>query len=225
MIVAGGSGLRMKGPVRKQYLYLAGLPILSHTVMAFEQCPAVNRIFLVIPEADQEFCSREVLAPLNLQKPFRMIPGGLLRQDSVYNGLMAAKDQTDLVAIHDGVRPFVRPRQIADTLRAAHEFGACILGIPAFDTLKQAEGDTIRKTLDRQNIWLAQTPQSFRIGLILEAHETARAEGYTGTDDASLAERIGRPVRIIPGTRFNLKITTPEDLELARAIHAMSASR
>ncbi|GBC60081.1 2-C-methyl-D-erythritol 4-phosphate cytidylyltra nsferase [Desulfonema ishimotonii] len=219
IVVAGGSGTRMKSGIRKQYLSLSGRPVLSHTLQAFDACPAVDRMILVVPEGDMAFCRDSVLAPSGLQKPVRLVSGGKERQESVYNGLLAARGEADIVAIHDGVRPFVSSDQIAETVRLASETGACMLGIPASDTLKQVDGDgNVRQTLDRKTVWLAQTPQTFRYDLILTAHESARRGGYSGTDDASLAERMGVAVRVIPGSRLNIKLTTPEDLVLAEAV-------
>ena len=219
IIVAGGKGLRMNEATRKQYLMLAGIPILSHTIAVFDACDSVGEIFLVIPEQDFDFCRRHILSLLSIRKNIRLVPGGDERQDSVYNGLIALDPKTEIALIHDGVRPFVRHEQIVACIRGAELSGACILGIPAFDTLKQVDnaGD-IQNTIARDTVWLAQTPQTFRYDLILAAHESARIAGYSGTDDASLLERLGKKVKIIMGSRYNIKITTPEDLRLADAI-------
>lgn len=217
IIVAGGKGLRMKETTRKQYLLLGDRPILTHTLAVFDTCDAVNEIFLVIPEPDFDFCRGHILS--FFKKEIRLVPGGKERQDSVYNGLSALDSDTDIVLIHDGVRPFVQQEQIRACIRCAELSGACILGIPAFDTLKQiADSGHIESTLSRDKIWLAQTPQAFRYDLILAAHESARAAGYAGTDEASLLERMGKKVKIISGSRYNIKITAPEDLKLAEAI-------
>ena len=219
IIVAGGQGLRMKSEVRKQYLAFGGQPILGHTVSAFLKCEAIRRIFLVVPETDVAYCRRHVLGHFDGRQSIELVAGGTERQDSVYNGLTASRGAGDIVAIHDGVRPFIRPDLITRCIEAAEMHGACMPGIPAVDTLKQVDGTgTIERTLDRSRIWCAQTPQAFRYDLIREAHESARSKGIVETDDAALMERLGQPVRIIPGCRFNLKITTPEDLALAPAI-------
>jgi len=219
VIVAGGKGLRMKKETRKQYLFLAGQPLLAFSLMAFDACKQVQEVILVVPEDDLDFCREDILIPLSLNKKVKLIPGGLERQDSVYKGLKAVNEP--IAAIHDGVRPFIHPRQISATIIQAAETGACMLGIQAFDTLKQVdEKGWIKKTLERESIWLAQTPQTFQYGLILAAHERAAKDKYTGTDDASLVECLGRKVKIIPGSRLNIKITTPEDLILAAAIHS-----
>jgi 2-C-methyl-D-erythritol 4-phosphate cytidylyltransferase len=220
IIVAAGQGIRMGVSVRKQYLALDGLPILSHTLRVFDRCPDIQHIYLVIPEGDMAFCRQSVLPPVALQKPLTLVPGGAERQDSVWNGLLAVGDLDGVVAIHDGVRPFVKRDQLAACIRVAIHQGACILGIPATDTLKIVSADgVISGTLDRERIWLAQTPQVFQYGLIRKAHAEARKAGMTGTDDAMLLEKtLGTPINIIHGSRNNIKITTPEDLLLAQAL-------
>ncbi|QTA81995.1 2-C-methyl-D-erythritol 4-phosphate cytidylyltransferase [Desulfonema limicola] len=219
VIVAGGKGLRMKKKTRKQYLFLAGQPVLAITLKAFNQCQEINEIILVVPEDDLDFCRDHILSPLGLNKKIKLIPGGLERQNSVYNGLLAVNEP--VAAIHDGVRPFIHPRQITATINQAAETGACILGIKAIDTLKQAdEKNQVEQTLERKSIWLAQTPQTFQYDLILTAHQRAIKDKYTGTDDAALVERLGKKVTIIPGTVLNIKITSPQDLILAEAIHS-----
>lgn len=218
IIVAGGRGLRMKSDTRKQYLSLAGKPVIARTLAAFDACPAIDRVILVAPSGDRELLKAEMLPAAALQKPVRIVGGGSERQDSVYNGLLAAEG-AEIVAIHDGVRPFVAPEAIAESIAVAAAEGACILAIPSIDTLKETNSsDEIIATVDRSRIRLAQTPQTFRYDLIRKAHDDARKADFRGTDDASLLERLGIPVRTIPGSRFNLKITTPEDLLLAEAI-------
>ncbi len=219
VIVAGGSGQRMKSDVRKQYLAFGDRPILAHAVAAFLKCHAVGRIFLVVPDADIAYCRRRILGLFDGRPAIDLVAGGAERQDSVYNGLKAAQGQGAVVAIHDGVRPFIRPTLITQCIAGAEAHGACMPGVPAVDTLKQVGADgIIEKTLDRSRIWCAQTPQTFRYGLIRAAHEQAREKGILETDDAALLERMGHPVRMIRGCRFNLKITTPEDLALAPAV-------
>ena len=166
-----------------------------------------------------EFLQGHILTLLHGPVRIRLVPGGAERQDSVFNGLQAAGDGPGVVVIHDGVRPFVSARQIAACAENALKYGACILGIPAQDTLKRtdAHGD-IRETVKRDWLWLAQTPQAFRIDLIKSAHEAARSNGVSGTDDAFLVEQIGIPVKMIKGSPLNIKITTEDDLLLAEAI-------
>jgi 2-C-methyl-D-erythritol 4-phosphate cytidylyltransferase len=219
IIVASGKGARMKGTMRKQYLDLSGRPVLAHSIMAFDPCSLVEEIFLVVPEEDIDYCQTEILSLLDLKNQINLVCGGAERQDSVYNGLQAIDKDTETVVIHDGVRPFVHPEDLKECILSSKNFGACILGTPASDTLKSVDkADIIETTLPRENIWLAQTPQAFQYDLILKAHETARRDGYVGTDDASLVERLGADVKIINGSRFNIKITKKEDLAVAKAM-------
>ena len=219
IIVAAGKGIRMKGTMRKQYLDLSGRPVLAHSIMAFDSCTLVAEIYLVVPKEDVEYCQNKILSLLDLKNQINLVHGGAKRQDSVYNGLQAIAKNTDTVVIHDGVRPLIHPEELKECILGSKKYGACILGTPASDTLKRVDkSGIIEATLPRENIWLAQTPQAFQYDLILKAHETARRDGYVGTDDASLVERLGEDVKIINGGRFNIKITKKEDLAVAKAM-------
>ena len=219
IILAAGKGSRMKGKMRKQYLDLSGQPVLVHSIVAFDSCSLVEEIFLVIPKKDVEYCQKKILSLLDLKNHINLVHGGAKRQDSVYNGLQAINKNTDTVVIHDGVRPFIKTEDLKRCILGSKKFGACILGTPASDTLKSVDkSDIIETTLSRDNIWLVQTPQAFQYDLILKAHETARRDGYVGTDDASLVERLGEDVKIISGSRFNIKITKKEDLAIAKVM-------
>lgn len=223
IIVAAGKGLRMRRSRPKQFLPLAGRPILSATLATFNRCPQVRRIVLVVPEADFDFCRSHILPDAVSTGGICLVAGGLRRQESVYNGLsaMGDGDPDRVVLIHDGVRPFVTPSLIGACIDAAREFGACVPVVSLHDTVKEIGDDqTVVRTLDRGSLRLAQTPQAFHFALIRSAHEQARRDNYLGTDDASLVERIGRPVRMIEGSRTNIKITTAEDLALAEALAA-----
>ena len=217
IIVAAGQGRRMVGDRRKQYLILAGLPILTRTLMVFARCDAVNEIILVVPEDDIDFCRDTILEPEGLNHKIVLISGGKRRQDSVFNGLKNVNPNCDIVVIHDGVRPFVQNEHITKCIDGAIRFGACIMGLPTYETLKQVDpSDHIIRTLKRDDIWLAQTPQAFRHELLRQAHERARIENFTATDDASLLEWLGETVKIVMGSRRNIKITVKEDLLMAR---------
>ena len=219
IIVAAGSGVRMNAGRPKQYLTIAGRPVLNHTLQKFLDCRQVDVIYLVVPKADFGYCRENILPPVDPGKPIRLIGGGAARQHSVYKGLAAVEEKNGLVIIHDGVRPLVQTSLISDCILQAQETGACIAGIPVYDTIKRA-GDSgdIEETVERKGLWLAQTPQVFRYGLIRKAHDRAIVEGYTGTDDAILVERIGNPVKIITGSKTNIKITTREDLAMAASL-------
>ena len=219
IIVAAGKGARMHRKVRKQYLTISGRPILSHTLLAVDACPLIESLLLVVPREDFDFCRNSILSPLKLKKKITLVAGGPERQDSVYHGLLAIKEKEGIVVIHDGVRPFVRSETFSACIEAAKTAGACILGIPVSDTVKHVTASgTIDNTLNRDALWLAQTPQVFQYEIIFKAHEAARLSGYSGTDDALFVERLGHEVKIISGSRFNIKVTTPEDLKLAEAI-------
>ncbi|MCP3955813.1 MAG: 2-C-methyl-D-erythritol 4-phosphate cytidylyltransferase [Desulfobacterales bacterium] len=220
LIVAGGSGRRMQSDRPKQYLDLGGTPILCRTLAVFADTDMIDRIVLVAPEGDTAYCQDDLVPRAGLGGSVDIVPGGPTRQASVFNGLEAidAADG-DLVVIHDAVRPFLQAAELEACIWTADETGACILALRAFDTVKEAGPDgRIAATVDRESLWLAQTPQVFRYGLIRKAHTLARQKGVLGTDDAALLEMAGQPVSIVPGSRLNIKITAPGDLALARAI-------
>ncbi|PIE71612.1 MAG: 2-C-methyl-D-erythritol 4-phosphate cytidylyltransferase [Deltaproteobacteria bacterium] len=226
VIVAGGKGLRMGGDVRKQYLTLCGLPILIHTLRQFVSVPAIHRIWLVVPEEDLNFCTQLIREYVGWSDRLCLVAGGDTRQASVYNGLKAMDGSgVDTVLIHDAVRPFVPERLILACIEAAEKTGACIPVLPSVDTLKRVDPQSKRviETLTRDHIRAVQTPQGFSFARIREIHEKAIAAGVTGTDDAGMMEAFDVPVYTIPGSRFNLKITTPDDLLLATALMTLPA--
>jgi 2-C-methyl-D-erythritol 4-phosphate cytidylyltransferase len=220
LIVAAGRGTRMGGSVSKQYRLLDGQPILRRTMDVFTATGRFDAYILVVAAEDADYCRQRIVASAAIAPRVTVVNGGRERQESVFNGLQACQGRDDdIVLIHDGVRPFVTPAMITQCLKAAQEDGACVIAIPSPDTLKQigAHGRVVA-TLPRDTAMLAQTPQGFQLGLIRKAHRQARDDGYHGTDDAQLVERMGLPIRVVPGSRTNLKITTPEDLVLADAI-------
>lgn len=219
VIVAGGIGSRMHSAVKKQYLGLDGVPIVGHTLRAFDRCPDLDRLVLVVPEDDLEHCREDIVAPLSLDHDVRLVAGGPRRQASVLNGLEVCGAADGSVMIHDGVRPFVRASLIQACLAGVGTTGACIPAIAATDTIKQIDANgRVTATLDRQQIRLAQTPQTFSLDLIRRAHQLAVKRGFMATDDASVAEFAGARVIVVPGDRDNIKITTPADLPIASAI-------
>jgi 2-C-methyl-D-erythritol 4-phosphate cytidylyltransferase len=220
LIVAGGQGLRMQLDVRKQYLDLHGLPIISRTLQIFDQCVDISDICLVIPASDHEYCRSRIIEPMNLVKPCTLVSGGEERQNSVYNGLLSLDlNADDIVVIHDGVRPFVTDYHIRACIEGALISGASILAIPLSDTIKLVDPEgNIKRTIDREMMWAAQTPQAFQFNLIKRAHELANRNGVSATDDSFLVEVLGGIVKIIPGSRKNIKITTREDIVLATSL-------
>lgn len=223
IIVAGGQGTRMAADVPKQYLLLGQIPVWLYTLTVFTKCQSVEKIVLVTPENDADSCRSQIVAAFGGSKDIIVVAGGKRRQDSVYNGLLALEkqgvspDSNQVVAVHDGVRPFVTVEQIEDCIDTAHRHGVAILAIPAFDTLKKVNAESeIEATIDRGNIWMAQTPQAFHYHLLKKAHDHARQNRIKGTDDAGLVERLGYKIKIVPGSRLNLKVTTPEDYKWAQ---------
>ena len=226
IIPAAGMGKRMGAEINKQYLLLKGKPILAHTLGVFERAPFVDDIFVITPEQEIPFCREQVVERYGFTKVRRIVPDGAERQNSVLNGLRAIADarDDDLVLIHDGVRPFVPVHVLERALDAARVHDGALVAVPAKDTIKIVADGIIRETPPRENLWLAQTPQAFRYGVIRAAHEIAEAEGFLGTDDAMLLERLGKDVHVVLGDYRNIKITTPEDLILAEAFLRGTAS-
>lgn len=213
IIPAGGAGRRMGGEISKQYLLLAGIPILAHTLAVFQRSSFVDEIILAVPEGDIAEARRSLVEPYGLSRVKMVIAGGRERQDSVRNALAHVDGGCEVVVIHDGVRPFVTTELIERAIAAAEMYGAASTGLPIRDTVKEVDQTgRIKKTVPREGLWLTQTPQAFRREVILAAYERTLADGFYGTDDASLVERIGIPVRMIPGDWENIKVTTPEDL-------------
>jgi 2-C-methyl-D-erythritol 4-phosphate cytidylyltransferase len=189
----------------------------------FEKCPLVDALLVVVPPPDVEAVRTEMLPRWNLKKLAGVIPGGKERQDSVRAGIETLDRDTDIVIIHDAVRPFITAKLIEDCIRAAAEEGAATVGVPVKDTVKEVGADgRVMRTCDRNLLWLTQTPQAFRRDIIENAHRAAVRDGYRGTDDTSLVERLGIAVRMIRGDYGNIKITTPEDLVIAEALLAAS---
>jgi len=225
IVPAAGKGFRIGGPVKKQFLLLDGKPILSWTLLPFQECSRVDRIICVVPARQIRFCWEEVVRPYGLAKVRRVVKGGICRQESVRKGLEAMDWECDIVIIHDGVRPFVSVEMLERSVDAASKHGAAVFAVPVVDTVNAVKEGMVIHTLPREEIWQVQTPQAFTYDIIMEAYERAMNDGYTGTDDASLVERLGHPVMILKGSTRNIKITTQEDLELARAILAIHHSK
>jgi 2-C-methyl-D-erythritol 4-phosphate cytidylyltransferase len=202
----------------KQFLQLAGTPIIFHTLKPFELCDSIQEVIVVLPaEESAEFLAQA--GKRGLRKLARVVPGGATRADSVKRGLQAIRAATaEIVAVHDGVRPFVTLEEIENTIEAARHDGAAILTTPATDTIKRVEGDTVVETLARQNLRQALTPQCFRYELLRRAYEQVDVADPSLTDESVLVERLGHRVTIVAGSARNIKITTPRDLLLAEAL-------
>ncbi|HDR16580.1 MAG TPA: 2-C-methyl-D-erythritol 4-phosphate cytidylyltransferase [Desulfobacteraceae bacterium] len=217
VIPAAGAGLRMGGGVPKQFLEIDGRPLLALTLEAFENCSAVDRVVLVVPSVEVDYCRRAIVERYCFKKVAAVVAGGKTRRDSVRLGLSAVGDEFDLVVVHDGARPLVRPLLIERVIDGARATGAAIAGIPARDTVKEVDGERVVKTCDREKVWLAQTPQAFRRTILLDAHSRTECRGEAEpTDDASLVERAGGEVVVVPGDEDNIKVTTPRDIALVK---------
>ncbi|MGH9754672.1 MAG: 2-C-methyl-D-erythritol 4-phosphate cytidylyltransferase [Blastocatellia bacterium] len=218
IIPAAGSGSRFGGQIPKQFIEIAGAPIIVHTLKRFDECEEIGAIVVALRQEETERLERALCAH-KIRKPIRLVVGGAERGDSILNALEAAKEfQPEIVVVHDAVRPFVTPERISAVIARAREIGAAILALPATDTIKEVEDGFVRRTLDRRHIWRAQTPQAFRYDLLARANEEARAANLPSamtTDDASLVERLGASVAVVEGLANNIKITTPEDFVLA----------
>lgn len=218
IVLAAGSGRRMESNQPKQFISLAGKPVVAHALEAFEGCEEVAQVVLVVPAGKEDACREELVAGLGLSKISAVVAGGDERQDSVRAGLDALTDTPEVVAIHDGARPLILPEQIGRVVLKAHETGAAVLANRVTDTVKEVEEGVVVKTLDRSFLWTVQTPQAFRTELIREGHRQAEESGLLGTDDTSLVETLGVPVSVVEGRSDNIKITTPEDLRRAEQI-------
>ena len=208
-----------EGKTGKQYLPLGGKPILAHTLLAFQECPSIEEIVLAVREEEIDYCRLAIVKKFGLRKVKEIVSGGERRQDSVYNALKKVRKDCHIILVHDSVRPFVTGETIRRTIQEAGVHKAVATAIPVTDTIKEGNGQGfVEKTLHRERLWSIQTPQGFESNLIKEAYSRAYEENFQGTDDASLVERMGHPVKVIEGSHENIKITTPEDLIIAEAI-------
>lgn len=218
IVPAAGGGSRMAVGLPKQYLPVAGIPLLTRTLQALWASGCLDGLVLVVPPGHEERCRREILDPFGLSAD-AVVPGGEDRQASVYAGLLHTSAGTDLILVHDGARPFVTPPVIRAAVSAAADAGAAVVAVRVTDTIKVADPDGwLVETPERGRLWAAQTPQVFRADLLREAHARALRDGFRTTDDSALVERLGHPVRLVPGSPENLKVTTAADLALADQI-------
>jgi 2-C-methyl-D-erythritol 4-phosphate cytidylyltransferase len=223
ILPAAGLGTRMgravpekAGTSRKQFMLLDGSPILLHTIRKFVSAPEVSEIVVALRADDMEWV-RELLKAEKFAKPVRIVEGGDSRQESVENALATLASGTELVAVHDAVRPFIEHSVLEKVFAEAEESGAAIVGIVPVDTVKQVHRNKIRQTIPRDRLILAQTPQVFRFDLLKSAFAKAREDAFAGTDESSLVERLDQvEVSVVPGSDRNLKITKPSDMDLAR---------
>ena len=215
IIPAAGTGIRMGGPTPKQFLCVEGVPVIVHTLRKFVAAESVNEIYLALRREDMDRARKDI-EPERFAKPVRLVAGGATRQETVARALAAVPPSTEIVVVHDAVRPFIELEMIGRIIAEARKTGAAICGIPSVDTVKQVERQTILGTIPRERIVLAQTPQAFRYSTLQEAFQRAAQDGFNGTDESSLVERLGITVTVLMGSDRNIKITKPSDLPLAR---------
>jgi len=223
IIAAAGQGTRAGGGRAKQFREISGTPIIIHTLRRFEQCSSIGEVTVVVPAGEQA----ELLALAarhGLRKLARVVAGGATRTESIWRGLQSVRAATaKVIAVHDGVRPFVTPEEIDRTVEEASKTGAAILAAPVVDTIKEVEAGRVARTPERGRLWRALTPQCFRYDLLRRAYERALAEQSDATDDSALVERLGAEVSIVEGDARNIKITTAQDFALAEIM--MKSSR
>ena len=216
IIPAAGRGKRIGASIPKQFLEIQGRPLLHHTLTVFASCKLIDYVVLVMPWADVNEVGKDWMNKYKIVQ--EVVVGGEQRQDSVYNGFNSLEKGTDIVVVHDGVRPFTTPQMITATVEAAQQYGAAITAIPVSDTVKQAADGFVKQTVSRDGLWRVQTPQAFQHGLLQQAFKKAQKDSYYGTDEGSLVEYLGERVKIVPGSELNIKITRKEDLVLGESL-------
>lgn len=222
IIPAGGAGTRFRSHMAKQYLMLDSRPVIVHTLKVFQNSNDIDEIILALPQEDLSHMRRELVEKYGLTKVKHTVAGGHERQDSIKNCLEVIQGRCDIVLIHDAVRPFITEKLIQDVIETAGKTGAAIAAVKAKDTIKATgQGHVISRTVPRNTLWLAQTPQAFAYELIKNAYKTAYHDNFYGTDDAALVERLGKEVNIVEGSYTNFKITTHEDMMIAEALMQM----
>jgi 2-C-methyl-D-erythritol 4-phosphate cytidylyltransferase len=219
IILAGGAGKRMGTATNKQFLLLDNKPIIVRTLQIFEECRPVDGVYLVVNQKDLPIMQEEILETYKFNKVLKLVIGGRLRQDSVRNGLEAIENPCDIVIIHDGARPFVSPSFIEKGIFLMEMFDAVIPALPVKDTIKTVSKEGfVMKTLERDSLWNVQTPQTFKYDLIVKAYREGMNKKLYGYDDATFLEHMGKKVKVIEGSPYNIKITTPEDLTIAKGM-------
>lgn len=219
IVAAAGMSNRMGSKINKQFINIDNDPILVHTLNKFEQSNYIDEIILIAKEEEVEYCRKEIVRKYGFKKIKKIIKGGKERQDSIYNGILALDERSDIVLTHDGARPFVRKQNIEDGIKGVLEYDACVIGVPVKDTIKVVDDDkSVHHTPKRSMLWAAQTPQCFWKSILQKGYEYAINEGIVGTDDSSIVEKAGYDVKMIMGNYDNIKITTPEDLIIAESL-------
>ena len=219
IIPASGTGVRMGQRIAKPYLLMDSIPILVHTLRVFEESPLIDAIILVVRNNDKTNVHDDIILPFGFTKVTNIVSGGEMRQDSIRNALPFLADNHCLVVVHDGVRPLVEHHILEQVIEAAQRTGAAIVGVPVKDTCKTIDTNFfVQKTINRHGLYQIQTPQVFKKEILLAAYQEAYQNGFYGTDDASLVEQMGLPIKVVTGSYENIKITTPDDLYRAEFI-------
>lgn len=220
IITAGGKGIRLNKKVPKQFLEICGKPLLYYTIEKFQQCPAVDEIILVTPDGVLNESAELFINKESFPKIRKIVAGGKERYQSVYNGLCAANSSTEIIVIHDGVRPFISPVIIEQAITLCLKHDAVIVAMPVKDTIKEAKNGVVSKTLQRNKLWATQTPQVFKYNLLFEAYKKniGKKHPIEITDDAMLVEKSGHPVKILQGAYSNIKVTSPDDFEWVKFV-------
>lgn len=218
IIPAAGQGKRMNAGENKQFLKLQSVPLIVHTLQLFEKDEACEAM-IVVANKDEIMEMKQLFSKHGLSKVAAIVPGGRERQESVYAGLLEIKKAESVVLVHDGARPFVRPEEIQQLVAEVGEAQGAVLATKVTDTIKKGSREQmVTETLAREELWAVQTPQAFSYKLLKKAHDAAKKNGFTGTDDAGLVEHIGGRIRLVPGDEENIKLTTPYDIGIAEMI-------
>lgn len=223
ILLASGQGKRMKANKNKALLTLRGKPLIYYSLKIFQESDKIDSVLVVCKKEERDFFE-EIIRRYKFDKVENLIEGGLERQDSAYNAVFyldesLSSEEKHLVLFHNGANPFVTKDEISRSVKMAKKYGACVVAHPTRDTVKEVDSQgLVIKTPERKRLWNMQTPQTIEFELAKKAFAQAKKENFVGTDDVSLVERLGEPVRVIEGSKFNFKITTPIDLELAEII-------
>ena len=225
VIAAAGQGKRFGDGLPKQFLPLGGKPVLAYSIETFSNSDLIGEIIIVVPDDWARAVKTNIVDRFAFPKVTKIIPGGSERQDSVLNGFNSLSGKPDIVAVHDGARPLVSIELLEEVIREASACGAALAALPSNDTIKKSSPDLyVDSTVARESLWSAQTPQAFRYDLLKNALSKAAEDGFRGTDESLLVERTGVKVKIVKGSPYNIKITTPEDLRLGELILKMKSS-
>lgn len=219
LVPAVGDGRRQQARHRKLFQRLEDRPVLAHTLSRLQECPRIDHIYPIVPAEDVEYVREQIVRPGGLSKVVDVLPGGLLRQDTLHRSLVRIGPGYELVLLHDGSRPLVTQDLLLRTIRAAEVHGAATCAIPVHDTIKSLSRENfITGSLERRRLRTIQTPQVFRYDILLRAHEQASKENFYGSDEVLLVERIGERIKVVAGSQLNLYVATRDDLTLARAL-------